>query len=747
MSQSPIGTSSQDSIDRYLDNWNALAGMISRVTSFSGRERNCCFLNTRNGRFADVSAATGLDLIDDGRGLAVVDWDHDGDLDVWISNRTGPRVRFMRNDIDTENHFLAVRLEGTTSNRDCIGARLELHLSASPSQKRIKTVRAGEGFLSQSSKWVHFGLGKATQIDRLVVRWPGSREGTTFTGLKADRRYKIVQGSGQAIVVAPRSSRINLQASIAKAATSTDRSRTLLTQRSRLPTLDYRDFDDERHTVGIDNAGPLLVNLWASWCGPCLRELDELARHERQLRESGLTVVALCTDTLGPDRTQDLSAARAFLQRSRLPFQIGVASEGTIRELTSLHNAIFYRQRPLPLPCSFLVDRNGMVMAIYKGPVSADQLLADLRLLDAKQAEIEKAAFPFPGRRVVRTYNPSPLAFAQAYREGGYLDDAKAEVVRYVESVSSLAESPSLTEILRRALGPALTHERNMTQATGKHSVTTADPLPNPAAEAAARDGKTADHSTGKVRLERVLRAHQRRTMIQAYQLLAEIERERKDVSGEVEALHQLVRLQPKSPSAHIELSIAQWRQGKRDDAERRFETALQLTPENPKTITLLGQAYMKLGKIQAALDRFRQAVRLAPENIEVRFNLAMGLQLAGETQEAVTQYRQILLKNADSVQVANNLAWLYATHPRAEFRNAAEALTLATRICELTNYEAPAYLDTLAAAQAEAGRFSEAIDSITKAIRLANGTGQHALATKLKNRIHLYRSNKPFRE
>ena len=104
-------------------------------------------------------------------------------------------------------------------------------------------------------------------------------------------------------------------------------------------------------------------------------------------------------------------------------------------------------------------------------------------------------------------------------------------------------------------------------------------------------------------------------------------------------------------------------------------------------------------------------------------------------------------LMPADSVQVANNLAWLYATHPRAEFRNAAEALTLATRICELTNYEAPAYLDTLAAAQAEAGRFSEAIDSITKAIRLANGTGQHALATKLKNRIHLYRSNKPFRE
>ena len=86
--------------------------MIETGGSWSGRERNCCFLNTGGARFADVSAVTGLDFLDDGRAVAVVDWDHDGDLDLWLGNRTAPRIRFMRNNIDHENRFLKIQLIG-----------------------------------------------------------------------------------------------------------------------------------------------------------------------------------------------------------------------------------------------------------------------------------------------------------------------------------------------------------------------------------------------------------------------------------------------------------------------------------------------------------------------------------------------------------------------------------------------------------------------------------------------------------
>ena len=80
-----------------------LSRMMHEGRSFSSHERNCVYLNTGSapaggGRFANISAISGLDFPDDGRAVALVDWDHDGDLDMWISNRNAPRLRLMRNE-------------------------------------------------------------------------------------------------------------------------------------------------------------------------------------------------------------------------------------------------------------------------------------------------------------------------------------------------------------------------------------------------------------------------------------------------------------------------------------------------------------------------------------------------------------------------------------------------------------------------------------------------------------------------
>ena len=109
--------------------WVALNKMIRAGRSFSGRERHCAFLNLGGvglAEFANVSSASGLDLIDDGRGLALCDWDWDGKIDFWTTNRTGPRVRFLHNQFESENGFLALRLRGVHANRDAIGARVEI---------------------------------------------------------------------------------------------------------------------------------------------------------------------------------------------------------------------------------------------------------------------------------------------------------------------------------------------------------------------------------------------------------------------------------------------------------------------------------------------------------------------------------------------------------------------------------------------------------------------------------------------
>ena len=169
--------------------------------SLSGNERNCSFLNCGGPRFANVSAAMGLDYADDARSQALVDWDHDGDLDLWVYNRSGPRLRLMRNQTDATSNdhlFVAFRLKGTTCHRDAIGARVEVKLAGSDQRKRlVQTLYAGHGFLSQSSNWVHFGLGKRPQVEEVTVHWPGG-EAERFTGVVPGKRYSLEQGSGKA---------------------------------------------------------------------------------------------------------------------------------------------------------------------------------------------------------------------------------------------------------------------------------------------------------------------------------------------------------------------------------------------------------------------------------------------------------------------------------------------------------------------------------------------------------------------
>ena len=199
---------------------NALAVMLDHGMSISGNERHCVFLNTgedtRAGeKFACVSAVSGLDFPDDGRGVSVVDWDSDGDQDLWVSNRNAPRIRYFRNDTRTDNNYITLRLigNGVTTSRDAVGARVEVFLKdriknkenatdASRADRLIKTVHIGQGFLSQSSRWLHFGLGDAEQIAKVTVRWPGGKV-EEYTDLKINQRYEIHQDGEVIVVPAP----------------------------------------------------------------------------------------------------------------------------------------------------------------------------------------------------------------------------------------------------------------------------------------------------------------------------------------------------------------------------------------------------------------------------------------------------------------------------------------------------------------------------------------------------------------
>jgi hypothetical protein len=175
-----------ENVGRRSENW-AEEGAPPDVgdNSLNGFERNLLFWNLGDGRFVDVAYLTGSNRIEDGRGVAVADFDRDGRLDLLIQNLEKPAVLLMGR--GEAGAWLQVELEGTRSNRDALGAVVSLE---SGGRRQVRQVAAGSGFLSSSSPVLHFGLGDAARVERLEVRWPsGQRD--LHTDLAANQRLRL----------------------------------------------------------------------------------------------------------------------------------------------------------------------------------------------------------------------------------------------------------------------------------------------------------------------------------------------------------------------------------------------------------------------------------------------------------------------------------------------------------------------------------------------------------------------------
>ena len=127
-----------------------------------------------DGKFDDVSREAGpvLDVKTVSRGACFADYDNDGKVDAYVVN-LGARGTLLHNVSENKNHWITIALRGTKSNRDGIGARAELTVNG---KKQIAERVAGSGYLSQDDGPLHFGLGTATSIDKITIRWPSARE-------------------------------------------------------------------------------------------------------------------------------------------------------------------------------------------------------------------------------------------------------------------------------------------------------------------------------------------------------------------------------------------------------------------------------------------------------------------------------------------------------------------------------------------------------------------------------------------
>jgi Flp pilus assembly protein TadD len=212
-------------------------------------------------------------------------------------------------------------------------------------------------------------------------------------------------------------------------------------------------------------------------------------------------------------------------------------------------------------------------------------------------------------------------------------------------------------------------------------------------------------------------------------------------------AWQELLKTSPEDAKVLNNLGAVLLRLGRHGEAIPHLQKAAQLNPESAGTRNNLGTALLRSGSPEEAAVHFRMALKIDPEFADAHFNLASYFHQRGKFFEAVEHWREGLRLDPNRLSVLTQTAWVLATCPKGSVRNGTEAVDLAQRAVRLSDGHDPEVLDTLAAAYAESGRFSQAVQAARRALALASQQNRQALVEILKARVELYEAGKRVRE
>ena len=266
-----------------------------------------------------------------------------------------------------------------------------------------------------------------------------------------------------------------------------------------------------------------------------------------------------------------------------------------------------------------------------------------------------------------------------------------------------------------------------------------------------------------------------------AWRFLASALNESGETDRALQAAGRAVELDPKCAASHYALSAILAKQGQIPQAIGEVQRAVELGPEDlsahrfwaelliirqgrgeeairvarragrvslrPGLHYALGVALARKGNFMMATNQFAYALRLRPDWMEALLNCGQALLHLGDDPNALRQFQAAVRAAPDSPLALDGLAWFLATDSDAALRNGPEAARLAERACELTERRNPKLLDTLAAADAEAGKFPEAINVAQEAIAVARADGDAAAAGQAENLLGFLQSGRPYHE
>lgn len=324
--------------------------------SFSGYERDALYMNIGGKKFKDVSGVSGIDSITDGRAAVFADFDNDGDYDVFLTTIQGPAHLLFRNNVGQQNNFLRISLEGGKDlGRDAYGAIVRIKTSQGTLTK-IKS--GGSGFISQHDPRLLFGLGGDEHAQAIEVTWPnGKVEQFEASAAQANASLLLREGTG-------RPQLLNIKrALLPNPLTRTEAfARNLkINVGSTLPEISVRATNGMTMPLRtlLRRGRRTLINVWATWCSPCAREMPELERLRTRLAAHGVDLVGLNVDS------EPNANVKGFIAEKNVHYPIYIGGVAAIEKL--------YATDELAVPLSLVVDEKGTVIELIPGWSSSTQ--------------------------------------------------------------------------------------------------------------------------------------------------------------------------------------------------------------------------------------------------------------------------------------------------------------------------------------------------------------------------------------
>ncbi|MDQ3130650.1 MAG: redoxin domain-containing protein [Acidobacteriota bacterium] len=323
--------------------------MFGQGFSFSGYERDPLYLNLGGKKFTDISGVSGIDSITDGRAGVFADFDNDGDLDVFSTTIQHQSHLLFRNNVGQDNNYLRVVLEGDAkTGLDAFGAVVRVKTSAGILTK-IKS--GGSGFISQHDSRLLFGLGKDKQAESIEVTWANGEVERFEADAANGATLLLKKGSGKAQKFSPG------KANLPNPLTKTE----IFAQGLKIKIGEpLPDFTVKRLTGATSSikkqmkAGrQTLINIWATWCVPCAKEMPELQRMRPELAARGIDLIGINVDT------EKGANIKGYIANKRVTYPIVIGGVAAIEQI--------YATDELSVPLTILVDDKGIVKELIPG--------------------------------------------------------------------------------------------------------------------------------------------------------------------------------------------------------------------------------------------------------------------------------------------------------------------------------------------------------------------------------------------